>query len=136
MNPKIWGPHLWVFLDTIVFEYPTCPTNTDKNNMKNFIDSLRNILPCYKCQANFVNHLKIYPLNDHILSSKKKLIEWLINIHNEVNKSTGKKELEIKEVMEIWRKRYTPSINYKLLITIILIIFIILIIPVLIYFRL
>ena len=46
MRPEIWGPHAWIFLHSVTLEYPDNPTDEDKQNMINFIDSLGNVLPC------------------------------------------------------------------------------------------
>jgi predicted RND superfamily exporter protein len=100
MNPSYWGPHAWVFLHCVTMNYPSYPTKNDKDNMKNFFYSLKNVLPCDKCKYNFGTHIKEIPLTDNILSSKKKLINWLIDIHNSVNKMNNKPTLTYDEVVE------------------------------------
>ena len=40
---------------------------------------------------NYLIHIKKIPLTNEILSSKENLINWLILIHNEVNKINKKK---------------------------------------------
>ena len=38
MNPKIWGPHAWIFLHSITLNYPENPTpELKKNNIKDFL---------------------------------------------------------------------------------------------------
>ena len=82
--------------------YPDNPTNIDKQNMKTFFSSIGSILPCEKCRLNFSRHTINYPLNDNVLSSRFDLVNWLINVHNEVNKMNGKKVLSYDEVMELY----------------------------------
>jgi len=53
MNPEVWGPHTWIFLHSISLNYPKCPTRKDKDNMRNFIVSLKGVLPCDNCKENF-----------------------------------------------------------------------------------
>ena len=91
MNPKIWGPHAWIFLHSITFNYPSKPTLQDINHYKNFFNNLKYILPCNNCQNHYKNNIDKYPLTDEILSSKQKLINWLINIH--VDKSLHNTQL-------------------------------------------
>lgn len=82
LNPKIWGPKAWFFLESCIISYPNNPTNEDKQIYKNFLTSLVNILPCSKCRFNYKNHIKEFPLNDYYLEDKDKLLTWFINIHN------------------------------------------------------
>lgn len=85
IEPSIWGPSGWTFMHYITLSYPDEPTYQDKTNMKNFFNNVKNVLPCEKCRINFDKHLEKYPLSDDILNSRFDLINWLINIHNEVN---------------------------------------------------
>ncbi len=48
-----WGPHLWIFLHSIAMNYPEKPTKLDMYNMKNYIFSLAEILPCEGCKKHF-----------------------------------------------------------------------------------
>ena len=116
MNPSIWGPHAWIFLHSITLAYPDCPSNEDKKNIKDFFSALQNILPCPKCKLNYKHHITKYPLTNQILCSKKKLILWLIDVHNAVNKATDKKmlshEMALKSMYDIYDQ---PSANYKVL---------------------
>lgn len=105
-DPKIWGPPAWTFLHTVTLNYPKCPSNSDKQNYKNFFNNLENILPCDTCRRHFKNHLKKYPLTYDILSSKRELIKWLIDVHNEINKMNGKREYYYDEVLSYYDKLY------------------------------
>ena len=102
INPTLWGPHLWRFMHYTTLSYPENPTEEDKLIMTNFFNSVKHILPCEKCRYNFKNHLETKPLNDEILSDNVKLIKWLYNIHNEVNKSTNKQPLEYDKFIKMY----------------------------------
>ncbi|CAH6421421.1 Erv1/Alr family sulfhydryl oxidase [uncultured virus] len=134
MDPKIWGPSGWMFLHSITFAYPTCPNNNDKKNMIQFITSLQYVLPCSKCSENFKKHLKIHPITDEILSSKDKLIKWMIDMHNEVNKITGEKQFTYDQVIKIYSNKYNNSNSNKNWIIFLVIICIFFIIIFIIYF--
>jgi hypothetical protein len=124
MDSRFWGPHAWIFLHSITLEYPDVPTMRDKDNMSNFFNSLGNVLPCYKCKINFPKHLIKYPLNNDVLSSKTRLVKWLIDIHNEVNIMTGKEvmpyEIALKNILEKYENKGIPN-NILILIIIIII---------------
>tara|TARA_A100000164_G_C21857117_1_gene748158 strand:+ start:628 stop:1101 length:474 start_codon:yes stop_codon:yes gene_type:complete len=107
MNPEIWGPHAWFFLHTITFNYPDKPNEEDKNNIKNYIHSFSKVIPCYTCQKHFIEQLKKTPITDEILQSREKLIDWMINVHNVVNKRNGKKVWTTEEVMEHYKQIFS-----------------------------
>lgn len=111
MNPKIWGPHAWIFLHSITMAYPDCPKEDEKQSIKNFFYNLRSVLPCDKCKINYDNHLAEYPLSNEILNSKSKLINWLIDIHNSVNKLNNKKNMSYDDMMKLYEEIY--SVNNK-----------------------
>lgn len=122
MKPEIWGPHAWIFLHSITLEYPENPTNDDKVNMLNFINSLGNVLPCQKCRVNFNNHLQKHPVNQYVLSSRSNLVKWLIDIHNDVNVMNNKKELPYEKCVKDLLGLYNCKNNNNFIIYILVII--------------
>src|SRR3989304_8818389 len=130
MDPEVWGNYGWKFLHITTLTYPECPTNIDKKSMKKFFESIKGTLPCYKCRIHYQEHLQKYPLTDDILSSRKNLIYWLIDIHNSVNRSLGKRELSYEEAIKSIEKIVNGNNEYNMynyILYIIVIIFIILI---------
>lgn len=101
INPAIWGPICWKMLEHILSAYPDNPTREEADSMYNFITAFGQVLPCEKCRANFESHLEKYPLSDEVLSSNKNINIWLINIHNEVNATTGKQKYNQKNYLPI-----------------------------------
>ena len=57
LKPKIWGPHGWKFMHFVSLGYPDNPTDTDKQNYKDFYYSLQNILPFEKFAQNYKQNL-------------------------------------------------------------------------------
>ena len=49
MLTTVWGPGMWHFLHTTSFNYPVNPTEKQRKDYRNFVLSLRNVLPCGKC---------------------------------------------------------------------------------------
>jgi len=102
MHPEFWGPSGWKFLHSVTFQYPIKPTVNDKAHYKEFFNSLKHTLPCEKCAYHYTAHLRKFPI-DSALETRENLVRWLINVHNEVNKSLGKREYFYEEVIDIYK---------------------------------
>ena len=101
IKPSAWGPEAWTFLHYTALAYPENPTNEDKNNYMDFFLSLQNVLPCPTCAKNFKANLEKFPLKE-ALTNNKSLFQWTVNIHNEVNKESNKKEYSYEEAIDIY----------------------------------
>jgi len=106
IGPDKWGVHGWKFIHHIALGYPNNPTENDKNDYKNFFTLLGNVLPCSICSDHYNEHLLIYPLTDIVLSNKINLINWTIDMHNEVNKKNGTKIYSYREALELIKNNY------------------------------
>lgn len=109
MNQNIWGSSMWFSLHTITMSYPDQPTYVEQKDYKNFFISLQYVIPCKVCKRNYQRHLKEHPIDDH-LKSKKKLVYWMIDIHNMVNAEIGKKILSYDKVIEKYETIYDKKI--------------------------
>ena len=127
MHPEIWGPSGWIFLHTITFNYPINPTQEQKTKHKELFENLIYTLPCARCAQHYSNNLKKYPL-DEALKTKDTLINWLIDIHNEVNKKNGKRVYSYEEVRQIYADMYSMNnkkINWNTILIFIIILLVI-----------
>jgi len=109
MNQNIWGSSMWFSLHTITMNYPDLPNNQDKYNFKIFFESLQTVIPCIVCKKNYIRHLKENPIDNH-LNSKRKLVYWLIDMHNMVNAEIGKKQLSYDAVIQKYEDIYNKKI--------------------------
>ena len=125
-NNNVWGPSAWTFLHTITYNYPENPTNEDKSNYLNFFDSLKHVLPCKKCQAHYKENLKKYDINNS-LNSRQDLVEWLIDLHNDVNRDTGKSVWTYSDVYNKYNHLHNVNMINRIIIFVILSIVLILI---------
>lgn len=110
MNPEIWGPGAWLFLHSITLAYPDNPTQKDKENYKNFFETLKYVIPCKKCSYNYSKNIKDNNILNH-LDSKVSLVKWLVNIHNQVNIENNKKIMEYEDVIKEYKKIYNINKN-------------------------
>ena len=104
MNPTFWGPHAWIFLHSLTFNFPTNPTNHDKHIYIDFFNSLKEILPCEKCAYNYNKHLEEFPV-ENAVKDRDTLVRWLIKVHNVVNEETGKRTWTYSEVIDEYKKK-------------------------------
>ena len=97
----IWGPPMWHFLHSMSFNYPNKPTKFQKKKYKEFILSLKYILPCGSCRENLKNNLKIHPLKRKDLKNRYTFSLWMYNLHELINKMLKKKSnLKYEDVRE------------------------------------
>jgi len=110
---SVWGPALWHALHTISFNYPINPTDKDKENYRDFMLSLVNILPCKYCRENLVNNYKEYPLTMECMKNRNKFSRYVYKLHETINKMLGKKSglsyCDVRERYEHFRARCTEE---------------------------
>lgn len=128
ISPSIWGESSWKFLHCITLGYPENPDEETKQAALNFFPSLGYLLPCIKCRNNFKKHMDVHPLNMEIVSDKSKLINWLLDVHNEVNSEINKPKLYLSDIEKICSHNNNRQFNTKVAFILILIVLLIIII--------
>ena len=112
---RIWGPPLWHALHTISFNYPTHPTATDQHNYRQFILSLRNVLPCGACRDNLRRNLRELPITNEALASREAFSRYVYALHEKVNQMLSKQSNltyeDVRERYEHFRARCSSSID-------------------------
>ena len=93
INPKYWGKSTWKCLSCIALTY----SKKNKENFKIFFEKIGNILPCKKCCEHYNQFL---PSLDIALENKDTLIDWLLEIRNDINIKSSKKILTINDIMK------------------------------------
>ncbi len=109
ISPNLWGPHLWKFMHLFTLSYPNEPTEDEKDTAYNFFTAIQTVLPCEKCRYNFKNHLET--LTEEVLDSNENLVKWLFDIHNEVNKSTGKPIFSFDDFIAMYTTNSASILN-------------------------
>ena len=113
MLTTVWGPPLWHYLHTMSFNYPVNPTIEDKKHYREFICSLKYVLPCGKCRKNFYKNLKDVPLNAHAMKNRANFSKWVYRLHEHINKMLNKNSGltydDVRERYEHFRARCTDD---------------------------
>ena len=95
MEPQEWGKSAWKFLHACSFAYPENPTRKQRESAFSVFNYLGDILPCPICQGHYKDNVAVNPPR---VSSKGELSKWLVEIHNTVNRSRNKKEIDFNSV--------------------------------------
>ena len=115
MLTTIWGPGMWHSLHTISFNYPVKPTCDDKQNYRNFILNLENVLPCGKCRKNLKKNFNKLPLKLSDMESRYTFSLYIYKLHEVINKMLHKKSglsyEDVRERYEHFRSRCTKSLT-------------------------
>ena len=111
---KFWGLY-WASLHYLSYIYPDNPSNEQKEQIYKLIEKMRNNgILCTRCR----NHFNLW-CNDNDIklhyNNKNNLIDYFINLHNDVNKRNNKKLFSRNEVDLIYNNFDDKIlINYKI----------------------
>jgi mitochondrial FAD-linked sulfhydryl oxidase len=95
-----WGPSGWKFLHAITFAYPEKPTLLEKKRYLIFFKSLRHVLPCPVCSAEYARKTRTLSLKQ--MKDRDTLSRWLVKVHNQVNFKLGKRIVKYSTVKRIY----------------------------------
>lgn len=95
MQPTLWGPPLWQTLLAMAYH---CPLKNLVHFHRMVDVQLASILPCKKCR----DHMSRPKMRKHIhpLACPEDAVTMIWNMHNEVNKSLGRKSVEEEDVLQ------------------------------------
>lgn len=111
LNPEIWGPHAWFFLESIIIGMPEELDDTEKEIYKNFFNSLQFLLPCKKCRLHYAINLEENPLTDDVVGTRDAMFKWINKLHNEVRTRNGKQTKTVSETMNYYKSTYNNNEN-------------------------
>lgn len=104
-EPTYWGPHAWMFLHIVAINYNPSKNNPTKTEQYyEFFKNIGYILPCHKCQQHYQSHFGDgNELRDVLYGNGKDghdpraLFHWTVDMHNQVNISTGKNQISYRD---------------------------------------
>ena len=113
MLTSVWGPSLWHYFHTMSFNYPVNPTDVQKKYYKQFVMSLKYVLPCKYCRMNLRKNLKAVPLTDTALKNRDNFSKWMYDLHEHINtmlkKKSGLSYEDVRERYEHFRARCSET---------------------------
>jgi hypothetical protein len=109
MLTTIWGPAMWHFLHTMSFNYPVEPSEKQKKQYKEFILSLKDVLPCRYCRENLSKNLRELRFSNKHMKNRETFSRFVYDLHEHINKMLGKKSglsyCDVRERYEHFRSR-------------------------------
>jgi hypothetical protein len=114
-----WGPDTWKGINAIVRFYPETPTQTERDDYRRYLESLKFVLPCDKCKKHYTEYLDNIDWEE-ITTNRFTMTKAVIDLHNSINKRNNKRELDYPEAMYIINMGHPPKSNINIYIAIIL----------------
>ena len=131
MDPIIWGPHLWFYMHTLSFNYPEKPNAENIENHLAFFENLKFTLPCENCRKHYIKFYENNKIDDSLVS-RQKLIEWVLDLHNDVNRRNNKPQWSLDKLKKYYKEKYSeepenPLLSYAKSIKLLLALFLVII---------
>ena len=100
--PDLWelGRCTWSFLHTMAAYYPDLPSPQQQSDMKQFMTIFGKNFPCEDCAEHFRERMNVRPPD---ATSRTRFSRWLCEMHNDVNRRTGKELFDCSRVDERWK---------------------------------
>ncbi|SMN22636.1 similar to Saccharomyces cerevisiae YGR029W ERV1 Flavin-linked sulfhydryl oxidase of the mitochondrial intermembrane space (IMS) [Maudiozyma saulgeensis] len=97
------GRSSWTMLHAMAAKYPKdTPTNTQKEEMTNFLKIFSHVYPCTWCAKDFEKYIRE---NAPKVDNREQLGRWMCEAHNHVNKKLGKPKFNCN----FWEKRWVTG---------------------------
>ena len=108
-NEKGWCFGHWTTSHAEVEQFPDNPTDLDKESIRAYFQGKARFTPCRLCGAHFYQIMQKNPIT---CNSKEELKKWLIDAHNEVNKTCGHKLLDDQAALST--QKWNRSVKWSL----------------------
>lgn len=108
LNPEIWGPHYWFFLETISLTYPLHPNDVSKKKYYDFIQNLPLFIPNPEIGNKFSKLIDTFPVTPY-LDSRLSFMKWVNFIHNKINSELDKPTINLHDGLDNYYKQYKPK---------------------------
>lgn len=103
-DPSDWGSHLWYYLHYSAAKYPLNPSPQQAKQMEDWLCSLPITIPCRKCSVHYNQYINSHKSElNGICKNKDRLFEFLVDIHNEVNKKNGKPIMSYENARRMYK---------------------------------
>jgi len=105
LDPEIWGPHFWFFINTLALNYPNNPNDVTVKKYYEFVQNLPLFIPVEEIANDFDKLLQLYPVSSY-LDSKKSFVKWVHFIHNKINEKLEKPKISLNDFYSKYYENY------------------------------
>jgi hypothetical protein len=107
VDTSIWGPPLWTILH-IAAQYG--PVRGGQANWMSLLKALRTGIPCPDCAGHYNSWINSHPLRASLIPGQSFDIgKWILDLHNDVNKRTGKPTWSMAQVVSTYSNRIAAA---------------------------
>lgn len=112
VTPATWGIYVWIGTHYFTVFYPDNPSYEHRKAAIQYFQALPWLLPCKVCADEFRAILKSDPVEPHV-ENRTKLALWFFEVHNRVNRRLGKRELSMKEFIDMYSNPDSPLLPIR-----------------------
>lgn len=100
MQSAIFGPAFWLTIHITSFNYPTNPSEQNKQDYCTWLLSIKNILPCKFCRENFHKNLQAANFSWKVMASRETFSRFCYDLHDAVNRMLNKTSPPFEEIRD------------------------------------
>jgi len=105
LNPEVWGPHYWFFLESVAHTYPEYPNQTTKRKYYDLIHNFPLYMPHNKIADDFAALLDKYPVSPY-LDKKESFKRWVNFMHNRINDRLDRPRVNLADAEAMYSAHY------------------------------
>ena len=102
MRPSYWGKYFWKVIHITALAYPDNPSDVNKQDYRNFFETMGKVLPCKRCSNNYSGHMHNLPI-ENFMDSPDELFKWTVHLHNIVSKELGKPQWNVEYAKSFYK---------------------------------
>jgi len=108
LDPKVWGPHYWFFLNTVAMTYPNYPNAVTKKKYYEFIQNIPLFIPVEEISKEFSNLIDKYPITPY-LDNRDSFVRWVHFMHNKINEKLEKPSISLNDFFIKYYNEYKSN---------------------------
>jgi len=102
-----WGGPLWYTLHLYSFNYPKNPSHATQDEARRLLtEGVQPLILGPDCRKNYSIYIASHPPS---VSSRSSLVQWVVDLHNDVNRRLNKPELTCDEARNKYFYQKHPS---------------------------
>ena len=102
-DPKVWSHSYWFMLHLGSISAPEMIPPSMRTKYWNYIEGIPVMIPCHDCAQHAQTWVDNHRVDrDQICSSRSNLVKFFVDLHNDVNRRTGKPIISEEQVYKMF----------------------------------